>query len=119
MREARHRNIDGDPSKLRSELLYDILVRKEVRKVSSDLVVHYSQRLYRIMPTQETLRAAKKRCTVLEREDGCDEIRVGAMTLSYSVFDKSWATVRAPVVAGNGRLSSPLVAAAGLPAPSP
>ncbi len=83
---------------LRGEVLDEILVRKEVRKVTSDLVVHYSQRLYRIPPTQETLRAAKQHCIVLEREDGSVELRLGAMTPPYSVFDKNWATGRAPVV---------------------
>jgi hypothetical protein len=81
------------------EQLHDILALQTERTITKDLLVHYKRQLYRIVPSAETRRTAKKRCTVFEWKDGTVELRCGGLSLPYTCFDKDWvAPNRAPVV---------------------
>ena len=57
------------------DVLDDIFCWQETRKVTAQLTLHFKRTMYILEPTKEAKRAAKKRVTVYEFEDGTVSIR--------------------------------------------
>lgn len=58
---------------------------RESRKITGDLMVHYKHKLYRILPSPETLKMVRKTCEVVEWIDGSVELRCDGVTLPYAL----------------------------------
>ncbi len=70
------------------DVLDDIFCWQETRKVTAQLTLHFKRTMYILEPTKEAKRAAKKRVTVYEFEDGTVSIRFEGKELPARPFHK-------------------------------
>ena len=66
-----------------------IFARRELRKVSQNLVLHYERQLYVLKNTAENRRLRGKYVEVFEYQDGRIEIRVAGQALPYALYNRS------------------------------
>ena len=96
-----HRPLLGD------EQLDDIFCLQHTRKVTSNLTLHFKRVMYILEPTEDAKRAAKKRVTVYELEDGSVSIRYKGTELPARPFHKDRRVTQGAIVA-NKRLGAML-----------
>jgi hypothetical protein len=63
-----------------------IFARRELRKVSQNLILNYERKLYVLVDTAENRRLIGKYVEVFQYPDGRIEIRVGGQALPYSIY---------------------------------
>jgi hypothetical protein len=78
--------------------LGDILCWRETRRVSQQLVVHYSRMKFTLHPSEITARLVGQAVEVYDFPDGRLEIRWKGLCLPYAVFDKLQRVSHAAIV---------------------
>jgi len=89
-----------------------IFARRELRKVSRNLLLHYERKLYVLVDLPENRRLIGKYVEMFEYPDGRIEIRVAGQALPYSIYNTSGridpGVIDQGVVVENKRLSHAL-----------
>jgi len=93
----------------RRDNLDDIFTWQEGRTVTGQLTLHHKRTMYILEPTEAAKRAAKKRVTVVEYEDGEVSIRFKDQELPARAFHKEDRRVTQGAIVQNKLLSAALI----------